>query len=70
MPYHVEFAPPEAAIYEGPGRNNFETTHETFAEAKAEALVILEDHLAAVQEWLQYIRDAQSMEDLPRYKSD
>ncbi len=69
MPYHVEFAPPEAAIYEGPGRNNFETTHETFAEAKAEALALLEDHLAAVQEWLQYIRDAKSMDDLPRYKN-
>lgn len=70
MKYHVEFNAPEAAICEGPGRNDFETTHETFEAARNEAIALLEEHIAKAQGFLSDIREASVMGDLPRYLND
>ena len=66
MKYHVVFCPPEAAIYEGPGKDEY--TYDTFEEAKAVAMASLEEDIKETQEWLKYLRDAKRLDDLPRYK--
>ncbi len=63
MSYHVIFSLPEAAILEGPGKDD-EATYETFEEAKAAAIDDLEHWLEKIQGNLEELKTAQTIKDL------
>ena len=67
MSYHVIFSLPEAAIWEGSGKDA-DSTFDTFEDAKSAAISDLEHWIDKIQGNLAELRAAKTLTDLSYHK--